>query len=60
MIMKSVLASVPIADSLAFAPCGQAGTHTWTGAAANGFWSTPSASHWMRIDTERIVEVIER
>jgi autotransporter-associated beta strand protein len=41
MIMKSVLVSLLIAGSLAFAPRGQAGTHTWTGSAANGLWSTP-------------------
>src|SRR3989442_1191916 len=42
MIMKSVIASLLIAGSLAFAPRGQAGTHTWNGSAANGLWSTPS------------------
>jgi hypothetical protein len=42
MNMRSILAPLLIASSLAFAPGGQAGTHTWTGAAANGLWSTPS------------------
>ena len=39
MNMKSVLASLLIAGSLALAPRGQAGTHTWIGGSTDGRWS---------------------
>ena len=45
MNTKSILASLLIAGSLAFAPRGQAGTHTWTGGSTDGRWSV--GANWV-------------